>query len=160
MKKIILMRHSYAENGSHTIPDMERTVTEKGIQQIKTQALKLQKTNHLPDKIITSPAKRAIKTASILAKQLNILVNPTIEPFLYDDYTTQEFINYLQKTPDSVETVLIVGHNPTITSIASMLTQTQSFSFSPAAIAVINLHIDQWHSALVEHCKAELFIAT
>ncbi|MFA6401014.1 MAG: histidine phosphatase family protein [Salinivirgaceae bacterium] len=159
MKKLILMRHSNAENDSPTIPDIERNITEKGIQLIKTQALKLQKKSLFPDRIITSPAKRAFNTAALLAKQLNIHSNITIESFLYDDYTTQEFLNYLRKMPDSLDTVLIVGHNPTISRIASLLTNTHSFSFSPASIAVISISVEQWQFIEVELFKAKLFMA-
>jgi phosphohistidine phosphatase len=147
MKRLLLMRHSYAENGYQGITDLKRNLTEKGIQTITNQAKRLHETSFYPDCIIASHALRANKTASLLAEKINFTKPVIIDPFIYDEYSPEEFIDYLRQLPDSYNTVLLVGHNPNITDIFSLLTQTNSLSFSPATITVLNMNINSWSSA-------------
>jgi phosphohistidine phosphatase len=158
MKRILLIRHSIAEHGSNDRTDEERNLTEQGIQLTKSQAIKLQQIQIYPDKIVSSHAVRAITTAELLAEQLTFMDAISIEPFLYRDFATQEFINYVHKIPNSIETIVFVGHNPTISALLHWLTAKNSFSFSPAAIGIISIGFENWNSTMVGKCKLEQFL--
>jgi len=154
------MRHSYAENGDQGTTDLKRKLTAKGILTIANQANKLKGTTYYPDCILGSHALRANQTASILAEKLNFEKSVTIDPFLYDEYSAQEFIEYLKQLSDLHNTVLIVGHNPTISYMCYMLTQTNSESFSPATMALLNMKVESWTLAEIRAAEVEHFFAT
>lgn len=160
MKRLILMRHSHAENGNQGTTDLERKLTSKGILTIANQANKLKGTTYYPDCILASHALRANQTASILAEKLDFDKAVTINPYLYEEYSANEFIEYLKQLSDSDNTVLIVGHNPSISYMCHMLTQTNSESFSPATMAILNMNVNSWTLVEMRAADIEHFFGT
>jgi phosphohistidine phosphatase len=72
MKTIILMRHSKAEQGNFEISDFDRKLTEKGKSDADIAAKILIKKIKKIDLIVTSSAKRTLKTAKIIAENFEI----------------------------------------------------------------------------------------
>ena len=67
MKKLILVRHGKAEDGSPDISDFERSLTSKGKLLSRLVAHKLKAREKSPGILVTSPAFRALETALIFA---------------------------------------------------------------------------------------------
>ena len=73
----------------------------------------LRSRNVVPDLIISSPAKRAIKTARIFADNLGYSQSSIRqEQDIYDGLTTNEFIEIIRDLSEEIETVFFFGHNP------------------------------------------------
>ncbi|CAG0989321.1 putative phosphoglycerate mutase [Methylophilaceae bacterium] len=123
---LILWRHAEAEN---TSPDMDRGLTAKG----KNQALRMAAwlKPQLPENtsILVSPAARAQQTA----KALNL-------PFTTLDVlapgATAEQVLLAANWPDNQNTVVIVGHQPTLGVAAALALsgKTQYWSVKKGAI--------------------------
>lgn len=109
--ELILWRHAEAEPG---LPDEARALTAKG----QKQALKMAEwlDRHLPGncRILVSPAVRTLQTVEPLGRKYKT------HPALFTD-TTPEKLLEAANWPDSREPVLIVGHQPTLGQIASLL---------------------------------------
>jgi phosphohistidine phosphatase len=108
---LILWRHAEAEPGE---PDMDRALTAKGAKQAARIAQWLDR--RLPDtcRIIVSPARRAQQTA--LALERKFKTKPEIAPDV-----APESVLAAARWPDSREAVLVVGHQPTLGRVASLL---------------------------------------
>ncbi len=108
---LILWRHADAQDGS---PDMERTLTAKGLKQAQQMAAWL--TPRLPKetRILVSPAVRAYQTANALERDYEIV--PEISP-------GADGVHVLAAAgwPDATGTILVVGHQPTLGDAASLL---------------------------------------
>ncbi len=143
MKYLILVRHSIAENGSFSITDFNRSLTNQGIQMSKIQAEKLLSSPFNPDIIVSSPAKRAMQTANVFLEILNVEILKEFD-FLYKDYSTTEFIDFLSHLPNNCSQVLLVGHNPSISAMSYHLTSGSGLSFAPATMAVLKFNTDFW----------------
>lgn len=108
---LILWRHAEAEMGE---PDEGRALTAKG----HKQALKMAEwlDHNLPNscKILVSPATRTLQTAEALGRKFKIIDD------LAPDSTAQKILAAAQ-WPDSREPVLIVGHQPALGQVASLL---------------------------------------
>lgn len=139
MKKIVLIRHSNAESGSFDTSDFNRKLSAKGKQRAKQQANLLLTKNTIPDLIITSNAKRSYETALAFAEVLNKNCPVQQVSFLYEDFTTNDFFNLINKIDDCYETVFLVGHNPTISTMASRLDSDELFTFKPCTICVFEV---------------------
>lgn len=109
--ELILWRHAEAELGE---PDEGRTLTPKGRKQAARIAEWLDQ--NLPNscKILVSPSTRTIQTAQALERKFKI------HPGLAPD-TTPELILHAANWPESREPVLIIGHQPTLGLVASLL---------------------------------------
>lgn len=108
---LILWRHAEAEPGE---PDLDRRLTAKGIKQAARVAAWLER--HLPDRcrVLVSPAQRAQQTALALGRKFK--TNPGLAPG-----ASAASILAAANWPDSREAVLIVGHQPTLGEVASLL---------------------------------------
>jgi phosphohistidine phosphatase len=108
---LILWRHAEAADGA---PDHSRELTAKGIKQSAKIAAFLRQ--HLPDdhRILVSPAARAQQTASALTGHFTLA--PTISPG-----ASAQAVLQAARWPDAGDTVLVVGHQPTLGEVAAQL---------------------------------------
>lgn len=112
MKRIVIVRHAKAvPYGYHE--DFSRDLRESGVADAKRVSSELKKLNVVPGKMISSPAKRAWHTASIFADTYNYS-KENIVPVedIYEGMTTGEFLEYVKKQPDELDTIFFFGHNP------------------------------------------------
>lgn len=123
---LILWRHAEAE---YSTPDLARELTGKGHKQAKQMAAWLK--TRLPEntRILVSPARRTQQTAAALGLDFTTL--DSIAP----GTSAQDLIEVLN-WPQAHESVLIVGHQPTLGEVASLLLtgQEQSWSVKKGAI--------------------------
>jgi phosphohistidine phosphatase len=111
--ELILWRHAEAEDG---FPDMARQLTLKGRRQARNIAAWLKP--RLPDdiRILVSPAARTQQTAAALGMDFI-----TVEGIAPD--ASPEALFAAAGWPDQPQSVLIVGHQPTLGEAASILLQ-------------------------------------
>src|SRR5438046_2216092 len=72
MKTLILIRHAKSSWDSASISDSERPLNERGKKDAPEMARRLKEKLGTVDLLISSPAKRAWKTARIFAEELNL----------------------------------------------------------------------------------------
>lgn len=108
---LILWRHADAAEGS---PDHERALTDKGRTQAKRMAQWLNK--HLPDDavVLVSPAVRAQQTAQALKRSF------TTSDALDTGADAAAVLKAIGP-PKAGRTILVVGHQPTLGQVASLL---------------------------------------
>ncbi len=108
---LILWRHCEAEPGE---PDLGRRLTSKGLKQAERMAAWLDA--HLPDtcRILVSPADRAQQTATALQRKFRTMQE------LAPGASVAAVLG-ATNWPESREPVLVVGHQPTLGTVASFL---------------------------------------
>jgi len=160
MKKLILIRHAKTEQlYDYNKTDFGRKLLPRGHDDAELIANQLLNKEIKPDLIISSNAARALQTAKIFAKQMNYNPKQIIEePFIYDGYTTGEMLNYLSKTDDNIESIMLIGHNPDIASLTIRLISDDIWNFPTCSTSVINFNIDSWKDIEVNTGKLELYI--
>ena len=152
MKQLILVRHSDAESGSFSLPDINRRLTPEGKNKANLQVRRLLSGDLKPDLLITSTAKRAVETTEIFSNVLKFRRSILQVSFLYEDFTTSDFFALLNEISESVNTVILVGHNPTISVMASRLDPDVLVSFNPCSIGIFNIG-SFWNSVSVGDSK-------
>jgi phosphohistidine phosphatase len=157
VKKLILVRHSDAEHSSFDTPDFDRRLTPQGQKRAKLQANLLLNKNLIPNLIITSNAIRAKETVALLLTILNPDCQIQLVPFLYDDFTTTDFFNLISSIDENKTVVMVVGHNPTISVMASRLDFKSQLSFKPCSMAIFNT-TKEWNLLEVGDAKLSDFM--
>ena len=112
--ELILWRHAEAEEADGTIADHKRRLTARGEKQAKQVARWLH--SHLPRKrrILVSPAERTQQTVHAMELPYEI------EPGLALGGSAKDVLT-IAGWPDQSGAVLIVGHQPTLGRVASLL---------------------------------------
>lgn len=108
---LILWRHAEAEAGE---PDLERALTVKGQKQARRMADWL--SSQLPDscRVLVSPALRTLQTAEARGRKFKL--HPELAPG-----AEPEEVLKVANWPAGKESVLIVGHQPTLGQLAALL---------------------------------------
>lgn len=111
---LILWRHAEAEDANGEMSDLDRCLTRRGEKQAKRVAGWL--AVHLPQRcrVLVSPALRTRQTADALRTAYEI------EPRLAPGASARDVLEAVG-WPRSRETVLVVGHQPCLGAVASLL---------------------------------------
>jgi len=97
-----------------------------------------------PDRILCSPARRALSTAQILAKELGYDAQKIdIHESLYMT-GVERMKQIILKLEPKWNKVFLVSHNPDITHLLNDLTGAALTHFPTCAMATVNFEVDEW----------------
>ncbi|MBT0811928.1 histidine phosphatase family protein [Litoribacter ruber] len=117
MKRFLICRHAKSSWDKPFLADHKRPLAPRGLRNAKDMAQRLVAKKIFPDMIISSDAERAKHTAGIFADILGIGKNHfKLTSELYHASPT-EILKYIRKTPNTVDTLFIFGHNPGLTDL-------------------------------------------
>ena len=107
------------------------------------------------DVFISSPAKRAKKTASIFAKEYKTDKDEiTFKEELYGASPTA-FYEVISKVNDKADSIAIFSHNPGITDFANSLTESRIDNIPTCGIFAVKLNTKHWRD--FEEAKKEFW---
>jgi len=150
-KTILLIRHAKSSWDNENLPDFERPLSERGKRDAPEMAKRLLKKKQRIDQFVSSPAKRARRTAEYFAREYDVDENKILfVPRLYHA-ATLDFIETIQELNNAAEQVAIFSHNPGITEFASSLTSTRIDDMPTCAIIAFKVMADRWE----DFAKAE-----
>ena len=158
MKTLILVRHAKSSWTDPALPDRDRPLNDRGKRDAPKMARRLARDNLKPDLILSSPARRARKTARILAKALDY----DFEDIRLDDglYAVEadDLTEVIRRLGDKPQCVMLVGHNPELTELAHGLSS--KIAYMPTcAVAVFEFEIRSWSAAGREKPASVTFYA-
>lgn len=120
MKTLYLVRHAKS-SWKHDVDDHKRPLKKRGENDGKLVSGKAKTEIDPPQKIISSDATRAFSTAQFFKKALNVSdANFESNHDLYD-FSGQNVMRIIKSLDDTLDKVMIVGHNHAFTSVANML---------------------------------------
>lgn len=144
MKRVVIVRHGKAVPYGYD-DDFTRDLRDRGKSDAKRISSELKISNVIPDIIISSPAKRALKTARIFAENLDFPINKITEvQAIYDGLTTSEFLGLIQNLPAEAETAFFFGHNPGFYYFVSNLLKGFSGDMPTCSTVGIEFNVDSW----------------
>jgi phosphohistidine phosphatase len=156
MKRLILMRHAKAEQGNFETSDFNRKLADKGKIDANSAAKVLKTHLHKIDLIVTSSSKRTAKTAKIVAENFDIDKKEIVFVDELYEAETNAYIHVIRNLSDmDANTVLLVGHNPTIGAMAAIMSDFKIQEFKPGSFAVFQIPLDTWKLFKIEESKLE-----
>ena len=159
MKTLILVRHAKAELSTAGVDDMNRALIKKGVKAAEKMALSLKKVGIKPDLVISSSAERAYDTARIFAKILKIDADMILKKNeLYEFHSGEEFLPMLHAIDNKFENVMIVGHEPTMSELASILSTDFSHDLPTAGVVGIEFKKRFWKQVAAGTGKLSLLL--
>jgi phosphohistidine phosphatase len=142
MKTLLLLRHAKSSWKQPEQPDHDRPLNKRGKKEAPKVGKYLKENDLVPDMILSSTARRAHDTAQAVAEACSF--EGQID--LYQDLYLSEpacYLDILHCLPDDARRVLVVGHNPDMEELLTVLTDV-SESMTTAALAVVDLPISSW----------------
>ena len=119
---LYIMRHAKSDWSGPQISDFERPINKRGTKNAMRIGEWMNENNHIPQKIISSPALRAKETIELVTEQISKfnLEDLTYEDELYLAGFTQ-LIEFINTYKDKVQSLMLVGHNPGIENLVNYL---------------------------------------
>jgi len=142
MKTLLLLRHAKSSWKQSGQPDHERPLNKRGKKEAPKVGKYLKENDLIPDLILSSTARRAHDTAQAVADGCGFegQIDSYQDLYLSD---TACYLDILHRLPDDARQVLVVGHNPDVEELLTLLTDV-SEHMPTAALAVVNLPISSW----------------
>ena len=144
-KTLLIIRHAKSSWDSGTLTDFERPLNERGKKDAPEMAARLKKRNIKIDAFVSSPAKRAKKTAELFCAELQHSTESI--QLISKLYHAGEaiFFEVISSLDNSANTVAIFSHNPGITEFANLLTDNTKIDNMPTcSIFAINVLTNNW----------------
>src|SRR5688500_5509065 len=123
MKSLLIVRHAKSSWDLSTPNDFDRPLNDRGKKDAPAAAKRLKKKGITIDAFVSSPAKRAKKTARHFASEYEIDEEQIILVSELYEAHAGIFSQVIQSLDDSYNTVAIFSHNPGITDIVITLTE-------------------------------------
>lgn len=146
-RRLTLLRHGQAEAADSSPEDFERALTHRGCIEAQKMATHLVQRNLIPDLLLVSPAERAWATAEIIAAACELdpkQIQCARELYLGSPETTWRLLVH---RPASLRHIMICGHNPSLSQIASRFgPQPQRRELATAGIATAVWHSGEWQT--------------
>lgn len=144
MKTLLILRHAKSSWKYPELSDYDRPLNRRGKRDAPRMGKFLREQGLIPDRLLTSSAKRARKTARKVAKACGYTGKVKKLDAFYDS-VPGVYYETLQALPDKYQSVMVVGHNPTMEQLVRSLTG--EFRRMPtAALAHIELPIQHWEA--------------
>ena len=117
-RTLVVVRHAKAEADGPT--DFDRRLAETGHADAAAVGEWLAERGVVPDHALVSAAVRTIQTYEAIAEAAGWDLEPDLDETLYAA-GPETALDLLRAVPDDVRTLLVVGHNPTMASLAQLL---------------------------------------
>ena len=117
-RTLVLMRHSKAEQ--YAASDAERELAPRGRGDAAEVGRWLAGHGLVCDHALVSAAARAVQTWESVADGAGWSLEPDVDPSLYQA-GPETTLDVIRSAPDDATCVVVVGHNPTIATLAQLL---------------------------------------
>ena len=157
MKTIYLVRHGKAVSMDTEISDFDRMLIEQGKNDVLNVTRRFEKRKVNASLIISSPAKRALETAYIVAEQLNYNKSRIKRPKVLYEQTEDALLQVLQTIDDEHKNVIIVGHNPSLENFSRLHVKNFNKNIPTSGVVGIVFKTNKWKEINSGKGKLKLF---
>lgn len=142
-KKIILYRHAKSDWEADYNNDHERPLASRGIKAATTMGKLLSTSEQFPELVITSSAVRAKQTIELSIKKGNWVCDVIEDDKLYYG-GVEAALQVIRNIPKNYSRVMLVGHEPKWSTLASQLIGGGDLTFPTASMARIDFEESAW----------------
>jgi len=144
MKHVYLIRHGKSSWKDESLSDEERPLKRRGEQDAKLMAKILKNRGVMPELIVSSPAKRALRTAQIFAERLDYDEKKIVVNKLLYFEGIDNIIKTIQQLDDKLSTVFMFGHNPDFTELANRFSKETIDNVPTCGVIGIEFDVASW----------------
>lgn len=121
MKSLYLIRHAKAMPATQSMQDRDRPLDEHGEHDAKKLGRRLRHDRVKIDRLLSSPARRALSTARIIAHKLVIDEDQIVVDDRIYASDADTLMQIIAQTSTDVDALMMFGHNPEFSTLAHRL---------------------------------------
>jgi phosphohistidine phosphatase len=143
MKTLFLVRHAKSSHGDLSLGDRERPLNDRGRHDASMMGKRLARHAIQPDRLVSSPALRALTTAQLFADALgHRREDIVVEDRLYAS-SADALLALVRALDATLDRVMLFGHNPEFSELARRLSG-KAFDMPTCAVVQFSFDTLQW----------------
>jgi phosphohistidine phosphatase len=144
MKRLTLVRHAKSSRKDPLLEDIDRPLSKRGEENAPLMGKRLAKKEVMPDLLLTSPAKRAVKTARIIAGKLGFAKDKIEKVDAIYEASPETLLGILRGLGDECDHVMLFGHNPGFTDLNNVVNSTKIDNIPTCGVVCIDFDLSSW----------------
>jgi phosphohistidine phosphatase len=158
MKRLLIVRHAKSDwNNASLIKDIDRPLNVRGVNDAYNMAERLMKKKILPEKMVASIGIRALHTAAIFCKQMNLDASCIeVKNELYHA-GRRTILQTIHELDNHLNTVFIFSHNPGINDFANAFIDNFYENVPTTGILSFTLNSNKWEDFDAANIKLDFF---
>lgn len=157
-RQLILIRHTKSSWSDFSIADFDRPLKKDRVEDAKNIATKLKLLKLEPDLVICSPAKRTRQTAEYFYDKLKYEEGKVqFDKRIYES-SAQDLFEVIRKTSPEVKTLVVIGHNPSLTNFANYFMKEKIDEMPTTGVVWLELENKDWEIDRQTPCKLKYFL--
>lgn len=158
MRLLTLVRHAKSAWADPGLKDFDRPLDERGRRDAPRMAQRALETLGIPDRLVSSPALRALTTARVFAETF-ALHDPeiSVQRAIYEA-SPSTLLTLIQQFDDRDSHIMMFGHNPGFTELAQLLANCPFDNLPTCAVVQIGLEIRSWREAKAHRGQLRHFL--
>lgn len=145
MRRLTLLRHAKTEPAHPGQEDWDRVLEARGQKDAPEMGRRLRERKLKPDKIISSPAVRALTTASIIVRELGVPASALVQDERVYLASPKALLHVVHELGGHAKHLMVVGHNPGLTEFADRISAERDIDNMPTcAIYTLEFDVAAW----------------
>lgn len=144
MKTVYLVRHAKSSWDNPDLDDRDRPLKGRGIRDAHLMAARLAEKVQCVPAMVSSPATRALHTAHIFARNFGQTMDFIQTDEVLYEISVAQLIRYLRQLSDTMDSVMVFGHNPTHTAFLNHCVDRMIDNIPTAGIACLRFDVRVW----------------
>ncbi len=143
--RLTLVRHAKTEPARADQEDWDRVLEPRGQRDAPEMARRLKQYEPRPDRVLSSPAVRAVTTATIMVRELGVSAQKVQQDERLYLASPKDMLAVIHELGGRARHLMVVGHNPGITEFADRISSERSVDNLPTgAIYTLQFEIKEW----------------
>ena len=151
MKTLTLIRHAKSSRKNPGLADYDRPLNKRGKRDAPMMGRRLAERGFDAGLIMTSPAARAVATAEAIAEEIEYPLTEIIANERLYGADQFELLEVIRGIDDSLDEVVLVGHNPGLTDLVDYLSAHPIGNVPTCGIVELVLDVESW--ALIDRIR-------
>ena len=143
MKTLLIVRHAKS-SWEYPVDDKDRPLKLRGIKDAHLVANHIADKINTPNVIFSSIANRALHTCAIFTRCLEYPFDKVIIKENMYDFGGSGLVETVKSCDDSVDTLMVFGHNHAITAVVNMYGSKQFDNVPTSGAVVIQFETNSW----------------
>ena len=144
MKRLVVVRHAKSSWKDPGLRDFDRPLNKRGKTDAPEMGRRLARRSLIPDRLLASPARRAIRTAEIIAGAIGFPAGRITRMDRLYGAGVADLLGILQRLDDAEQTVFLVGHNPGLTDLINSICSTFLDNLPTCGLFCADFEISSW----------------
>ncbi len=144
MKRLVLIRHAKSSWNNPGLRDFDRPLNKRGKVDAPEMGRRLAQRSLMPDRLLSSPAKRAIRTAEIIAGAIGFPAGRISRMDRLYGAGVTDLLDILRELNDGDDIVYLVGHNPGLTELINSISSDFLDNLPTCGVFCADFEISSW----------------